>query len=305
MNFIKKIAVLAVILSVSHNISNAMDGGLTFKTQEELNGFIGKRAVELFDKLNKCSRYPDQAKREHPTIPGNFWNKEYIDPANGIFGFYKNKNIKASDALNQIFSNELNILDCFTARAIVTVKCIQEILGPTTFNNLYEIYEELNNNKGVIFLHTLYGLFMPPASNEITIKNYFKAGGLVSVRNLAGFAAVNPNGVYENDNLITVCNGNEQCKYIGFGKEYLNGPLSYDEVREYMLKDYFAGVIKKHLNLNYLDIDSIKNYTHIDDEERCIFDLIQGVPVTTITLYWINRVKKAKNKKEIVDFLKG
>lgn len=307
--------------------------GNNFNTQEELNQFIGKQAVPLYEKLNTNSRYPN-SEIEEPKIEGKYWNVAYLDQQ-GIFTVSdKNTSYSPSRELNQIFENK-NVIDCFIARTLVTAKIISDVLGPDKFDFLYKKYKERWNNK-TVFLANFCGLFS--GSSEATIGDYRQPGGLVCISNFPNYAYLNPKGRHAGNNLITTWDNNEQrIKYIGFGPIFSKGPITYGAATDYMIERYSLLTSKKYkhnpykiINANNIElviekselyrekeISAVRNYfkTIIKDNffitdllkndpaKNKLLDRFQIHPTPFIALKWIDVAEAAKTQQEINRFL--
>lgn len=255
--------------------------GKKFDSQEDLNMFVGSRSVELYQKLNSTSRYVDKGKGETPGVSGDYWIFAF-DRARNPHLVKKANNTKASEALNQIFENNGNRLECTAALTIVVSKCICEIFGNAKFDTLYETLEKRAKEQGVGFsLANFCASFLirTPQEPNAMINNSLQSGNVVAIRNLPDYLINNNFGLYNNDNLITVMTDNGEKKFIGFGEEYKNGPVSYADVKEYMLEDY-------RKTDRYGSRGSI--FTH--GGEKVYFDLIQNVPTSHVSLNTINNV---------------
>ncbi|MGV8948770.1 MAG: hypothetical protein ACOH2E_05320 [Candidatus Paracaedibacter sp.] len=325
-----KILVSVILLSVPILSMESSSDGKSFETQEDLNRFIGKRSVELYSQLNACSRYPNLQKKESCSIPGEYWD---VGAADGKVVIVKNRLVKASVALDQIFHNTENLLDCVTARSIVVGQCLQEILGNHLFDTLYGACEEklsINRNNNLLFLNIFCSLFC--IKKNLTFKDFSQTGGLVSIIILPNYLKVNPDGFYSNDNLITFVNNGGALEYIGFGEDYKNGPISYSSVKNYMVNAYNIGINKSYIAYKMLDIDTIMNELGFKKEgsigrppypelKNCIleanggrevffiqdnflkeeaFDIVQNTPVSTLSLDFI---KVAQTEKNLEGFL--
>ena len=282
-----KILVSVILLSVPTLSMESSSDGRSFETQEDLNRFVGKRSVELYSQLNACSRYPNLQKNEFFGVPGDYWD---VGAADGkVVMVKKTPLVKASVALGQIFHNTENLLDCVMARTIVIAHCLQEILGNHLFDTLYGACEEklsFNKNNNLLFLNNFCSLFC--IKKNLTIKDFSQTGGLVCINNLPNYLKVNPDGFYSNDNLVSVVNDDNLLKYIGFGEDYINGPISYNDVKSYMLAAYHIGY--------QADEDQKSKLKLIQGQ----FDAIQNTPVSTLSLEFI---KIAQTEKNLEHFL--
>lgn len=252
-----KILLSVILLSVPTFSMENSYAGISFETQEDLNRFIGQRSIELYGQINGSSHYPNLQTNELPDVPGGYWD---VGSADGKVLMVKNRTVKASVALGQIFHNTENVLECGTARSIVIGQCLQEILGTHLFDTLYEECERklsFNKNNNLLFLNNFCGLFC--IKKNLTIKDFSQPGGLVCINNLPNYLKLNPNGFYSNDNLITVVNNGGALEYIGFGEDYKNGPISYGSVKNYMVNAYNIGINKSYIAYKMLDIDTIMN----------------------------------------------
>jgi len=232
-----KIKMIWFVMLLLASISIHSVLGMEFMSQEDLDQFVGTRAVELYGQLNKCSRYQDLTKGERKSIPGDNWEIVY---QNGVIDMYKkHEDVGISEALNQIFENKENIIECTTASYIVYAKILSDIFGDL-FDDVFYTYE--SQKKGKWFsLRGFIGSFCKQL-DHLTIKNVSQPGALVLFRNFPNYTQLNRLGAYNNDNLLTVKTDHDQdIQYIGFGKEFENGPLSYDAVRKYMIDSYTEG----------------------------------------------------------------
>lgn len=225
---------------------------MNLKSQEELDQFVGSRSVELYKKLNECSRYRNPETKERLHIPGNVW--EIAGPQEGITLCKVNKNIKASLALDKIFENEENLLDCMLASNIVMAQCLSKIFG-NTFDDFYQYVEEKSGSQ--VLLAEFITLFCDQLKTA-TLKDCTRSGGSVAFRNFPNYSQLNPKGSYSNDCVqIVYDKTSKSIKYMGFGKMYQNGPLSYDEVKKCFLMAYNVDLNKKSIAYKILSVDTI------------------------------------------------
>lgn len=205
------------------------------QNQEDFNQLVAEKAVVYYNILNERGRYRDNI-NEDWRIGNNRW--KFIKIKGGLYFMSrvpKDESVPSED-LRGILQSD-SVMDCTTAIYIVIQLIILDCLGDGAFNHFYVKGEDTVKKSPGRRRYTIQDfskIFL--VEDREKFFNVTAPGFIGGFENLEIYEYIYPNGSCKNYNMISIHN-NGKIGFIGFGKEFLNGPLSKIGIINKMLSE--------------------------------------------------------------------
>lgn len=206
------------------------------QNQTQLDETVSKLALNIYEEINKNWKYPE--KDLIFSTDSTYWEVGNIEISEGKLAIpvLKNKNLKETRLLDALWDLACKpaVLECRIAQTLTNNIILGVLLGGRDLNffaqTLYE-YPGKAYDKNRLFDDLVLNFFK--------FTNEKKKEYSVSIVNIPSYLNFVKNGYSQGQNVLCVEVKDGNNKYIGFGSEFKNGPLTENEIEMNFYRELF------------------------------------------------------------------